>query len=202
MVVFHVRRCLHPRCSVWCECIGENIVKALGEFEFAPSGPEESFPCLAFAFDASNDIRDADSVLETVLESEVEEVGNIVDEAVAGTAMKDLVFGVTERYAMAVLIHRREEEAADNHPQSRGLAAALAWAVGGLIGCGSVGAFGDSEAGLDRVTGGEKGLGAHLAGREGDTVFLAEDQGEEHDDAIVASFGVVVESSKRCLGRS
>ena len=104
MFVLHIRRGFHQWRSVRCEGIEENVVETLGEFELASSGPEEPFPCLAFAFEASNDVRDADSVLKTVLESKVEEVGNVVDKAIAGSSMEDLVLGVTEGYALS-LIH-------------------------------------------------------------------------------------------------
>ena len=116
-------------------------------------------------------------------QAKVEDIGDVVDKAVASALMREGLGGVTELGTMAKGIHSFEHEAADNDPQGWANAAALAGAMGGMEGGARVASGGDAVGHLNKVVGMEQDSGCHEASSSRDALATAEEHGKIDNDA-------------------
>ena len=99
--------------AVLLEVPRHDVAEALGELEGAAGRPEESFPGLGLGLHALGDHVWAVVLREHGSQAKVENVGDVVDEAVADSLVRVFLSGVTEFGALAVGVHGLEHEAAD-----------------------------------------------------------------------------------------
>jgi hypothetical protein len=110
--------------------------------------------------------------------------------------------GVAEFGAGAELSHGFEKEAANDEPESRSHATALTGPMNRIGGGGGIRFSRYSIFSFDRVFREKESGCGHHADRLWNATFLAKHKGENHDDAIIARFSIVVKGSKRSASLS
>jgi hypothetical protein len=93
-------------------------VQTFREFELAASRAEQAFPGLCFGLQSLCKFDWAMFMEEHRCESEVKEVGYVIDEAVADATVGGSLARIAKSGALAEVAHRFKEEAADDEPKS------------------------------------------------------------------------------------
>jgi hypothetical protein len=183
------------RGAVFLELPGHHVEKALGKFQSATGGMEQAFPSLCFRLHSlCNHLFGVVGSYHSC-DAKIENIGDVVNESVAGALMGEGLGGVAKLGAMAQGIHSLEHEAAYEDPQGWANAAALAWAMGRMEWRAGVASRGDAMSCFDEVIGMEKNGGCHEAGASGDSLASAQEHGEVDYDTIKTGSGVHVEGA-------
>jgi hypothetical protein len=128
-----------------------DVKETFGEFEGASSGVQEALPGLGLRLHALCYHLGGVLSRDHCCKPKIEDVGNVIDEAVAGTLVGEGLGGVAELCALAHFIHGLEHQATNQDPKCRANAATLARTMGGVERGGRVAPRGNTVSRFDKI---------------------------------------------------